>query len=174
MTQLAKRDRTVPNSKRRDLEILIVEALRAHSSNELEEAIRLYGDVLHLRLPNRTIRSMIYNHRGIAHLTLSRPARAIRDFRSAVRWNGENFRAYFNLGLAHRGLGKPATALRAFKRALAGHEVEGEAQYAIAQVLAELGRRREARSACDRALALKPNLRGAKALRETLQKSQGG
>jgi len=91
-----------------------------------------------------------------------------------VRWNGENFRAYFNLGLAHRGLGKPATALREFKRALAGHEVAGEAQYAIAQVLAELGRRREARSACDRALTLKPNLRGAKALRETLQKAQGG
>jgi len=174
VTQLAKRDRTLPQPKKRDLENLIVEALRAHSNDELEEAVRLYGDVLHLRLPNRTIRSMIYNHRGIAHLTLSRPARAIRDFRSAVRWNGENFRAYFNLGLAHRGLGKPATALRAFKRALAGHEVEGEAQYAIAQVLVELGRRREARSACDRALALKPNLRGAKRLRETLQKAQGG
>ena len=168
VTRLARRDLTLPDPKKRDLENLIVEALRAHSNGDLEGAIHLYSDVLHLRLPNRTIRSMIYNHRGIAHLTLSRPARAIRDFRSAVRWNGENFRAYFNLGLAHRGLGKPATALRAFKRALVGHEVEGEAQYAIAQILAELGRRREARSACDRALALKPNLRGAKTLRETL------
>jgi len=90
-----------------------------------------------------------------------------------VRWNGENFRAYFNRGLAHRALGKPGPALREFRRAVAGHEVEAEAQYAIAQVLAELGRRREARSACERALALKPSLQGAKALSESLQKSQG-
>jgi putative GTP pyrophosphokinase len=173
VTLLARRDRTLPDRKRRDLENLIVEALRAHSSGELEEAIQIYGDVLRLRLPNRTIRSMIYNHRGIAHLTLSRPDRAIRDFTSAVRWNGENFRAHFNFGLANRALGKPTTALCAFRRALAGHEVAGEAHYAIAHVLAEMGRRREARAACDRALALRPNFESAKSLREALKKAQG-
>jgi putative GTP pyrophosphokinase len=174
VTLLARRDRTLPDPKRRDLENLIVEALRAHSNGELEEAIQLYGDVLHLRPPNKTIPSMIYNHRGIAQLTLSRYDRAVRDFTSALRWNGENFRAHFNRGLAHRALGKPSAALREFRRALAAHEVEGEAHYAIAQVLAELGRRREARAACERALALKPNLTGVNALRRSLQNSQGG
>jgi len=172
LSRLARRHRTLRDPKSRDLENLIVEALRAHSTGELEEAIHLYSHVLRLRLRNGAIRSMIYNHRGIAHLTLSQPARAIRDFTSAVRWNAENFRAYFNRGLAYRALGKPVMALREFRRAVDAHEVEANAHYAIAQVLAELGRQREARRECDRALALNPKLRGAKVLKECLQTSQ--
>jgi putative GTP pyrophosphokinase len=171
LSRLASRHRTLRDPKSRDLESLIVEALRAHSSGELKDAIHLYSRVLRLRLPNGVIRSMIYNHRGIAHLTLSQPARAIRDFTSAVRWNAENFRAYFNRGLSYRALGKPVMALREFRRAVDAHEVEANAHYAIAQVLTELGRRREARRECDRALALNPKLRGAKALKERLQTS---
>ncbi|MFQ5699436.1 MAG: tetratricopeptide repeat protein [Myxococcota bacterium] len=173
VTLLARRDRTLPDPKMRDLESRIMAALRAHSDGDLEHAIRLYGDVLRLRLSNPAIRSMIYNHRGIAHLTRSRPARAIRDFTNAVRWNGENFRAYYNLGIARRAVGKPALALGAFRRALGAHEIEGEAHYAIAQVLAELGQRREARTACERALALKPTLQGARTLRESLERVPG-
>ena len=169
VSQLARWQRTLPDPKSRDLESLILEALGAHTTGDLEKAIQLYSQVLRLRLPNRAIRSMIYNHRGIAHLALSQLARAIRDFTNAVRWNPESFRAYFNRGLAHRALGKPAMALRDLMRAADAHEVEGDAHYAIAQVLAELGRQREARAACDRALALNPNLQGAKALKQSLQ-----
>jgi len=170
---VARRDRTLGDSKTRDLENRIVEALRAHSNGDLEGAIHHYSEVLRLRLPNRAIRSMIYNHRGIAHLALSRLDRAIQDFASAVRWNAENFRAHFNRGLAYRALGKPAVALREFRRASSAHEVAGEAHYAMAQVLAELARRREALAECDRALALNPNLRGARALKQSLGEAPG-
>ena len=88
-----------------------------------------------------------------------------------MRWNAENFRAYFNRGLAYRALEKPAMALQEFRRAAAAHEVEANAHYASAQVLADLGRRREASRECDRALALNPKLRGAKALKERLETS---
>ena len=172
LTRLARRPRTLRDPKSRDLESLIVEALQAHSAGNLEEAIRLYSRALHLRLPSGVIRSMIYNHRGIAHLTLSQPDRAIRDFTSAVRWNRENFRAYFNRGLAYRALGKPVLALREFRRAVDAHEVEANAHHAIAQVLAELGRPQEACRECDRALALNPKLQGARLLRERLQTRQ--
>ena len=172
LSRLARRHRTLRDPKSGDLEDLIVEALRAHSTGDLEEAIHLYSHVLRLRLPSGAIRSMIYNHRGIAHLTLSRPARAIRDFTSAVRWNAENSRAYFNRGLAYRALGKPVMALRELRRAVDAHGVEANAHYAIALVLAELGRQREARRECDRSLALNPELRGAKVLKERLQTNQ--
>ena len=173
VSQLARRQRTLPNPTSRDLESLVVEALQAHSAGDLEEAIHLYSEVLRLRLPNRAIRSMIYNHRGIAHLALSRPARAIRDFTNAARWNAENLRAYFNRGLAHRALGRRTAALRDLRRAAAADEVEGNARYAIAQVLTEMGRLREARIECDRALASNPNLRGASVLKESLQQARG-
>jgi len=173
MSQLTRPDRTLRDPKSRDLESLIVQALQAHGANDLEKAIHLYSRVLRQRLPNRAIRSMIYNHRGIAHLALSRPARALRDFTNAVRWNPENFRAYHNRGLSYRALAKPAMALREFRRALGAGEAEANAHYAIAQVLAELGRYREARVECEEALALNRNLRGAKALKERLQNARG-
>ncbi len=173
LSRVARRHRSLRDPKSSDLESLIVEALQAHSTGDLDKAIQLYSHVLRLRLPNGGIRSMIYNHRGIAYLTLSQPARSIRDFTSAVRWNAENCRAYFNRGLAYRSLGKPVMALREFRRAADAHEVEANAHYAIAQVLAELGRQREARRECDRALALNPKLRGAKDLKEYLQSSEG-
>jgi len=172
LARLARRPRTLRDPKSRDLESLIVEALQAHSAGNLEEAIRLYSHALHLRLPSGAIRSMLYNHRGIAHLTLSQPERAIRDFTSAVRWDRENFRAYFNRGLAHRALGRPVLALREFRRAVDAHEVEANVHYAIAQVLGELGKPEEACRECDRALALNPKLRGAKVLKQSLKTSQ--
>jgi len=172
LSRLARRQRTLRDPKSRDLENLIVEALQAHSTGNLQEAIRLYSHVLHLRLPSGAVRSMIYNHRGIAHLTLSQPARAMRDFTSAVQWNPENFRAYFNRGLGYRALGRPVLALREFRRAVDSQEVEANAHYAMAQVLVELGRPEEACRECDRALALKPKLRGPKVLRERLQSRQ--
>lgn len=168
VSSVARRDRTLPDPRRRDLENRIVEALRAHSAGNLEEAIHLYHDVLRMRLPNRAIRSMIYNHRGIAHLALARPARAMRDFASAVHWNAENFRAFFNLGLAQRALGNPTRAIRELRRAAKAHDVETEARYVIAQILADLGRRREALTECDKALAVKPNHRGVKTLKKSL------
>jgi putative GTP pyrophosphokinase len=169
LSRLARRHRTLRDPMSRDLESLIVEALQAHSAGELEEAIQLYSHALRLRLPSGVIRSMIYNHRGIAHLTLSEPALAIRDFTSALRWNAENFRASFNRGLAYRALGKPELALHEFRCAADAHGVDANAHYAIAQVLAESRRPREACRECDRALALNPRLRGPKALKERLQ-----
>ena len=66
VSQLARRHRGIADPKSKELESRIVEALQAHSGGDLEKAIELYTAVLRLRLPKPTVRSMIYNHRGIA------------------------------------------------------------------------------------------------------------
>jgi putative GTP pyrophosphokinase len=164
MTRLARPDPALRDPRSRDLESRIVEALWLHSAGELEAAIRLYGGLLRLRLPNAGIRSMIYNHRGIAHLTLGHARRALRDFDRAIRIDPENFRAHYNRGLCRRALGEPERALGDLRRAVESHEIEASARYAMAQVLADLGRTRRARAECERALALRPDLEGARAL----------
>lgn len=170
MTRLARPDPTLRDPRSRDLESRIVEALWLHSAGQLESAIRLYGRILRMRLPSPAVRSMIYNHRGIAHLALSRPKRALQDFDRALRANRENHRAHYNRGLCFRAVGQPERALRELRRAQEGHEIESSAHYAMAQVLVDLGRRRQARAACDRALALDPRLEGARALRDALDR----
>jgi hypothetical protein len=47
--RLARRNRTLRDPKGRDLENLIVEALQAHSTGDLEEAIHLYGHALRIK-----------------------------------------------------------------------------------------------------------------------------
>jgi len=164
ISRLARRDRALRDPQSRNLEGLILDALRAHGAGELERAIGLYGHILRLRLPSPEIRSMIYNHRGIAHLALSRSARAIREFNLALRWNPANARARYNRGLAYRVQEKPESALDDFRHAAVAHEVAASAHLATAQILAESGRLREARAECDRALAVDPDLQGARIL----------
>jgi len=171
ISRLARRDRALRDPQSRNLEGLILDALRAHGADELERAIGLYGQLLRLRLPSREIRSMIYNHRGIAHLSLSRSGRAIRDFDMALRWNPDNARARYNRGLAYRVQEKLELALADFKRAAVAHEIAACAHLAMAQVLAETGRLREARAECDRALAVDPDLQGARILWNDLRES---
>ncbi len=172
MTRLARPDPALRDPRSRDLESRIVEALWLHSTGQLEPAIRLYGQILRLRLPTPGIRSMIYNHRGIAHLALAHPKRALRDFGHALRVDPENFRAHYNRGLCYRALNQPERALRELRRSVAAHDVEASARYAMAQVLADLGRRRQARSECERALALNPDLEGARELAEALARER--
>jgi putative GTP pyrophosphokinase len=168
MGLLARPDPTLRDPRSRDLESRIVEALWRHSAGEFEAASRLYGGLLRLRLPSAGIRSMIYNHRGIAQLALGRPRRALRDFGHAIRVDPENFRAHYNRGLCQRSLGEPERALLDLRRAVEAHEIEANARYAMAQVLADLGRTRRALAECQRALALRPDLEGARALAASL------
>lgn len=168
MTRLARPDPALRDPRSRDLESRIVEALWLHSTGQLEAAIRLYGRLLRLRLPNTAIRSMIYNHRGIAHLTLGHARRALRDFDRAIRVDPENFRAYYNRGLCRRALGEAERALRDLRRAVEAHEIEASARYAMAEVLADLGRTRQARAECERVLALRPDLEAARTLAASL------
>jgi putative GTP pyrophosphokinase len=180
ISRLARRDRALRDPQSRNLEGLILDALRAHGAGELERAIGLYDHILRLRLPSPDIRSMIYNHRGIAHLALSRSGRAIREFSVALRWNPENARARYNRGLAYRVQEKLELALGDFRRAAVAHEVAASAHLAMAQILAETGRLREARAECERALAVDPDLQGARILwndlrgNGTARRSAGG
>ena len=77
-------------------------------------------------------------------------------------------------GLAYRVQEELELALGDFRCAAVGHEVAAGAHFAIAQILAETGRLREARAECERALAVDPNLQGAKILWNDLRRNGTG
>jgi len=77
-------------------------------------------------------------------------------------------------GLAYRVQEELELALGDFRRAAVGHEVAAGAHFAIAQILAETGRLREARAECERALAVDPDLQGAKILWNDLRRNGTG
>ena len=89
----------------------MLRALEAHSSNDLDTAIELYGLILSMKLDN-PIRALVYNHRGMAYFSLGNQRQAIRDFTQAIKFDPDSDRSYANRGLCYR-------VTRRFEKALA-------------------------------------------------------
>lgn len=150
-------DRAVrPIQHRGELEQLIFEALAAHSSDEFERAIELYSRVLHMKT-SRRVRSIIYNHRGMAYLALSHYPRAEKDFSQAIQFNDENFRAFHNRALAYRIRQAYERALEDLDRSLEINAVQSEAYYIRALTRCDLQDYSKALLDCENVLNLNPD-----------------
>jgi hypothetical protein len=53
-----------------NLEKALLAALTAHSGGQLDQAVEIYTSILRLRIPD-AIRSLVYNHRGMAFFALA-------------------------------------------------------------------------------------------------------
>ena len=95
----------------------MLRALEAHSSNNLETAIELYGVILAMKLDNK-IRSLVYNHRGMAYFSLNNYRQAIHNFNKAIHYDPANDRNFANRGLCHRAMKRFDKALADFESAL--------------------------------------------------------
>lgn len=145
LTQLARPGHALRDAKSRELEQALMEALQTHSDGELERAVEMYGRILGKRQLSGEVRSMLYNHRGVAFLALDEVDGALRDFRRALRCDPQNGRAHYNLGLALRACGRPGPALRAFEIARERRETHAAAEAMIAELRAERTVRRRSR-----------------------------
>ncbi len=115
-----------PMDSPRGLERSMFKALEAHSSKNFAQAIELYGRILHMKLEPQ-LRSLVYNHRGMAHFAQADYQRAIEDFARAVHYNHDNARAWCNRGLVFRVQGRFDQSLEDYDRAIeiAPGQIEG-------------------------------------------------
>jgi len=158
---------TTDTPARGHVEELIIEALSAHGNRAFDKAIEIYSRLLTEKLESQ-IRSMIYNHRGMAHLAQGRVRMSIRDFESALQLNSRYARAFYNRGVAYHEMGAHGRAIEDYGRSLAinGLLVEGHRGRALAYY--ELGSHGEALEECERVLAIKPHDGAALALHKRL------
>ncbi len=163
-----------PIQPKNSSEKLLFQALQQHSAGNMEKAIELYTRLLRMRI-NETVRSIVYNHRGMAHFVLSDYDRAQGDFDKALEYNGENFRALNNLGLTFRFKNQYDKSLSALNRSLELNASQYEAYYMRALTHKDLADYAQALKDCDRALNLKPDFEPALRLkRVVLSLSFGG
>ena len=139
-----------------EIDRLVFEALAAHGSNELEKAIQIYSRVLRMNIP-RQVRSVIYNHRGMARFALSEYRRSVEDFARAICHNEDNFRAYNNRALAYRMLHQYERALPDLDQSLAINGVQPEGHYIRALTHFDLQDYAKALADCEMVLNLKPD-----------------
>lgn len=152
-----------------NLEKALLAALTAHSSGHLENAIHIYTSILKLKIKD-SVRSLVYNHRGMAHFGLSNYLFAIRDFTKSIHYDAENVRCYNNRGLTFRVLKRYVRSLEDYERSIAGNPSQIDGYWGRAQTLYEMRLFSQSLSDCEKVLSIQGDFAPAQALMKRIQK----
>lgn len=136
-----------------EIEKLLKKGLNAQIAGEMEDAVRIYTDLLECQLDNFTL-SVVLNHRGMALESLERHGDAVSDFVKARSADAKNARARINLALAWRRSGRLQDAEAELREVLGFKANSAHAHYGLALVLSDRGEVQEAVLSCQRALKL--------------------
>lgn len=149
------------------LEKLILDSLDAHSNQQYDQAISIYSQILSMKC-KAPIRSIIYNHRGMAYFLISDFRRAIKDFSKAIQFNEKNYRAFYNRGLGYRVLHRYEASIEDFEEAISHNAMLFDSIYGLAQSWFDLSNYSMALNYCEQVLDLKPDFSPAKQLKKTI------
>jgi len=158
---------------RNRFERLVLDALEAHRGRRYREAVEIHTRILALKLPP-AVRSVIYNHRGMARFVQSDYRQAIADFTRAIEHNGENLGALNNRGLAHRLLHRYEDAIRDFDRSLAINGSQADVYHARALAHCDIGDLAKALEDCEVALSIAPGFAAVERLRDVVREKLFG
>jgi len=148
---------------------LLLEALTAHNQRRYPEAIAIYTRILS-RHPKKSLRSIIYIHRGMAYFGDSRYREALEDFSKAIGLDESNARAYYYRGVVHRFQNNQQLALSDFDRCLEIDPYQFDPLFGRAQVYFSLGDYVKAHDDCTKALAIRPSVQEAKRFFEVVMR----
>ena len=152
-----------------NLEKALLAALEAHSSGQLDNAVEIYTSILHLKTKDK-VRSLVYNHRGMAYFGLSDYPRAIRDFSKSINYDPENLRCYNNRALTFRVLKRYDQSLEDYDRSIAVNPSQIDGFWGRAQTLYEMKLYTQALSDCEKVLSIQNDFVPAQSLIKRLNK----
>lgn len=159
----------IPSPLTNDLERTMLDALNAHSHNEFELAVELYGELLQMELADR-VRALVLNHRGMAHFSLGDYDNAHGDFSSSTTLDGENPRSWCNRALVNRVLKDFGQAIEDYNQALSLDPINGEGLFGRAQTYCEMHLFTKALRDCELALRHQPDYLPARQLMESIRR----
>ncbi len=136
---------------------LLLEALYAHNSHKIAEAIEIYTYILSLK-PGEQLQPLIYIHRGMAYFSESRYDLAMSDFSEALKLNPENDKAFYYRGVMHSISQNYPAALADLNRSINLNPSWAVPFLSRAQVYFHLGDNPKALADCEEALSLEPGL----------------
>lgn len=145
-----------PESKTiKTIDDLLLEALYAHNSHKITEAIEIYSYILSLK-PGEQLQPIIYIHRGMAYFSESRYSLAMADFSEALRLNPENDKALYCRGVMYSIIQDYPKALADLNRCINLNPSWTDPILSRAQVYFHLGDKPKALADCEEALSLEP------------------
>lgn len=160
---------SVGASTRAEMERNLMAGLKAHNDKDYRLAVQYYTSVLESN-PDLAIRSIVFNHRGMAYFMLQQESLALSDFDRSFQCDKNNYRALNYRAMVLRRMGYVEPALECFTLSLEIAPQQAEVHFLRAQTLAEIERIDSARSDLDKALELDPGHKEAAALLKQLIK----
>lgn len=152
-----------------NLEKALLAALTAHSGGQLENAVEIYTSILRLKIKDK-VRSLVYNHRGMAYFALSDYPRAIRDFTKSIRYDPDNVRCYNNRALTFRVVKRYDRSLEDYDRSITINPCLIDGLWGRAQTAFEMKLYSQALSDCEKALSIQSDFAPAQSLIKRLNK----
>ena len=152
-----------------NLEKALLAALAAHSGGQLENAVEIYTSILRLKIKD-SVRSLVYNHRGMAYFGLSDYLRAIRDFSKSITYDPENVRCFNNRGLTFRVLKRFDRSLEDYDHSIAINPCLIDGFWGRAQTLYEMKLYTQALSDCEKVLNIQSDFTPVQSLIRRLNK----
>ncbi|RWX51076.1 putative methyltransferase, contains TPR repeat [Candidatus Electrothrix marina] len=136
-----------------DIQKIYSQAVAAHESGEVAEAIELYGKVL-AQFPDADV--VLYNQ-GLALFDSERYDEAVAVFSRAAELRRDDADTWYNLGLALKKEQRHSEATDAYKQALALQPDDPDILFNLANCCRESGDREEAAVYYTRLLELEPD-----------------
>jgi len=133
-------------------EMLLEQALSAHSRNDLSKAEDLYRQYLTFEPDN----AQVLHYLGVIGLQSGHPAAAAKIIQKSLEHDSTSVDAYCNLGLALKRAGDLEAAEAAYRRAIEIDPTIAEAHANLGVLLRELQRNSDARKAFETAKSLAP------------------
>jgi putative GTP pyrophosphokinase len=154
-------------ASRAEIERNLMAGLKAHNEKDYRLAVELYTRVLEQN-PDLAIRSIVFNHRGMAYFMLQQESLALSDFDRSFQCDRRNYRALNYRAMVLRRMGYVDPALECFTLSLEIAPQQAEVHFLRAQTLAEIERLDTARADLHKALELDPGHKEAGALLQKL------
>lgn len=109
---------------------LILEAIHAHNTGDLDRAINIYSQIIESKpVPNNIILSVIHKHRGMAFFAKSDYTKALDDFSLSVGYDPQNFRSYYYKGIVCNVMNNDREAIRNFDISIEKNQYQSHVYY---------------------------------------------
>ncbi|MBQ6057840.1 MAG: tetratricopeptide repeat protein [Treponema sp.] len=150
---------------------LLLEAIHAHNSGEMEKAVSIYTQILESTpVPPEPVLSVVHKHRGMAYFASNDYDAALHDFDLSVKYDPNGFRSYYYKGIVYSVKEDYQHAIEAFNKSLEINEFQSHARYRRAVAYSKVGEDSKALEDLNAAEAMGLNDADCKLLKEKLLK----
>ena len=109
---------------------MILEAIQAHNTGNLERAIDIYTKIIEAKPePNNIVLSVIYKHRGMAKFAKNSFDEALADFIASCKYDPSSYRSFYYVGIVYSILGDNEKSIENFDKSLELNQYQSHVYY---------------------------------------------